>query len=77
MVSELAVSLGISVKGDFLRRVHSFSLGKNTAEKLFLLDFSGTCTSISEVEHLGERKAKLKDEELFLNILARYALFSA
>lgn len=77
MVSEVAVSLGMNAKRDFLRRVHSFSLGKDTAEQLALLDFSGICTSISEVKHLGERKAKLKNEELFLHVLAGLALFSA
>lgn len=77
MVSELSVSLGMNVRGDFLARIHSFSLGKDTAEQLSLLEFSGIYTSISEVKHLGERKAKLKNEELFLSILAGHALFSA
>lgn len=71
----MAVSLGMNVKRDFLRRVHSFSLGKDTAGQLSLLDFPGICTSVSEVKHLGERKAKLKNEELFLNVLAGHLCF--
>lgn len=65
------------MKGDFLRKIHSFSLSKDTAEQLSLLYFSGLCISVSEVKHLGERKAKLKNEELFLNNLAEHAVFSA